>query len=126
MFLKHLPIRLLVLLCVGCTGSLVPTYPTVTLPPPPTGPIGLVWGYVFSEKQCLPGALVEVVEGAKAGSQSLQKECDFDSGIGYQFRDLIIGERVTLRASKPGYRSQDRQIVPSTGGPPFSFDLPKE
>jgi hypothetical protein len=39
---------------------------------------------------------------------------------------LIKGERVTLRASKTGYRSQERQIVLSSGGPPFSFVLVKE
>lgn len=71
-------------------------------------------------------ATVEVVDGARAGTQIVQKSCDFDNGYGYAFQNLIVGERVTLRASKAGYRSQDYQIVTPSGGPPLNFVLVKE
>jgi hypothetical protein len=131
-FLKNLTVWLLALVCIGCADEFLPmpTAPTHIVQPQFNGTIGFIWGYVLTEPtgqdRCLTDATVEVLDGTKAGAKSVQKVCDFDSGVGYSFRDLIVGEGVTLRASRAGYRSQEQQLVTPSGGPPLNFVLVKE
>lgn len=93
-----------------------PTAPAPPPPPPPTNRSGFVWGYVFGPSgECLPGAVVEVLDGAKAGARSTQTECNFDDGLGYSFRDLPPDMMVRVRASREGYRSQESTFFATTG-----------
>lgn len=115
------------LLLLSCNGG-SPTAPPAQPPPPASSRPGAVWGYVFTgSSDCLRGAVVEVLDGARAGAKSTQIECDFDSGVGYEFRDLPADTYVRMRASKEGYQSQERTFY-ATSGPAFesNFMLPPE
>lgn len=122
---------LLVLLCLACSETPSSPSSAFVTPPPapvPTTGISFVWGYVLDgDNQCLQGATVEVVDGPQAGLRIIQAFCDFDDGTGYQFREVLpYGQDVTLRGSKPGYRSQDIIITVRNGGGPVTFKLAKE
>jgi hypothetical protein len=89
-----------------------------------SGP-GFIWGYVYgSDQKCLTGAMVEIIDGPKAGERS-DEQCNFDDGRGYQLRPPS-GEVATLRASMPGYTSQELRLMIGNGGPPTNFTLQKE
>jgi hypothetical protein len=67
---------------------------------------------------------VEIVDGPGAGRASGQPdECDAWDYVGFEFRDLPLGGTVTLRASAPGYRPEDRQLITQEGGGPVQFVL---
>jgi len=121
---------LISLISSNCNHEHSPTSPTIppTSTQPPSNQNGLVWGYVFDSATggCLQGATVEVIAGPHIGQQSFQKDCDFDIGQGYSFV-LPAGESLTLRASAPGYTSQEKSDTVSSGGSgQFNFSLMKQ
>src|SRR6476661_5641876 len=89
--------------------------PSVSAPPPSGSMSGFIWGYVLgADQRCINGAVVEIIDSSDStliGRQSRQESCDFDDGIGWSFRDFAFGARLSLRASKVGYRTQAREIV---------------
>lgn len=114
---------LLVVLGLGCAE---PTVPTPSPPPPTATGGGFISGYVLDQSGvCLSGAVVEIVEGSGVGRKSNQSGgCTaWDYGNEYEFRDLQLGATVTLRATAPGYQSQDRELVVQNGGSPVDFVL---
>jgi hypothetical protein len=86
---------------------------------------GFIWGQVLDEAGvCLSGGRVEIVEGPGTGQASGQPDsCGAWDYVGYALRNLPLGAEVTLRASAPGHRSEDRAIVARNGGPPVQFVL---
>jgi hypothetical protein len=86
-----------------------------------------VWGWVVlsDDPWCLveETGWVEIIDGPKAGERS-GATCAYDDP-GYRLYPPF-GQVVTLRASKPGYRSQERQLMVVNGGAPTIFTLQKE
>jgi hypothetical protein len=80
---------------------------------------GYIWGQVLDESGiCLRGAVVEIVEGPGTGRKSGQPDdCEAWAYDGYEFRDLSLGATLTLRATAPGYQSQDSELLVPNGGP---------
>jgi hypothetical protein len=136
----------LLVLCLGCgdntgpalqpaTPGPTPTGPPTSSPPvsppvtpPPSAATGLIWGQVLdSSGVCLDGGVVQIVAGPGAGRLSGQPDgCDAWDYVGFELRDLPLGAMVTLRASAPGHRSEDRQLVTPAGGGPVQFVLVPE
>jgi len=116
----------LVVLCLGCGDSTAPPQSPLPQSPPPTSPAtsGYIWGYVVDAAGgCIAGAVVEIVDGPGTGRKSGQADdCSaWDYGGSYEFHGLPLDATVTLRASAPGYRSEDRQVVVENGGPGVIF-----
>src|SRR5512133_1551788 len=113
---------LLVVLSLGCGEPAAPTrQSSPPTPPTPTATGGLISGYVVDASGgCVSGAVVEIVAGPGVGRKSNQSvPCTaWSYGGGYEFRNLPLDATVTLRATAPGYQSQDRQVVVGNGGPP--------
>jgi len=68
---------------------------------------------------CLEGATVQVVSGQGPIGQSITQRtpCDYwswDGGV--VFRDLTPGVEMTLRASAPGWTTEEKIVVPHSGG----------
>jgi hypothetical protein len=101
----------ILLLLLRCNGS-SPTEPQ-SQPPAATG---FVSGTVLvSSGACLPGAVVEVLDGARAGDRVTQNECGgaWDAfPPGYSF-SVPKGIAVRIRASKQGYRSKEETFLPT-------------
>jgi hypothetical protein len=68
--------------------------------------------------------MVEIIDGPKAGERR-DEQCNFDDGRGYQLHPPS-GQVATLRASIPGYTSQELRLMIGNGGPPTNFTLQKE
>ena len=103
--------------------------PSQTTPPPQQMPTGEVWGFVKnSSGACIPGAVVEMLDGPLAGGKSTQwDECgDVWDGGAYIFRDLPVNIKVRLRASKDGYRSQEITAYVASNPDPSNFLLERE
>jgi len=101
-----------VLLTISCNGE-SPTAPTAQPPTGAVSPASFVSGVVFSSSgACVPGAVVELLDGPKAGLKSTQKDCDVAGDGGYVFRDLP-NIPVRVRASRDGYQSQENTIPPA-------------
>lgn len=126
--LRFTPILCLTLSILGCSESstqrspTAPTPPVATPPPmaaPPPQPSNLVvvWGVVVDPSgDCIEGATVEVVAGpVLVGQRATQRlPCDLVrySG-GFEFDDPVhvnMWEEMTLRASAPGYVSQEQHL----------------
>jgi len=119
---------------IGCANS--PTDPAGGRPPvTPVAPgqpsvARHVAGNVYAEREnnCPPDAAVEVVDGPKAGFRVVQdhKVCvaEGNGWISFMIDGLPPQTPVTLRASAPGYASQDKVVVPS--GVPQLFVLLKQ
>ena len=120
-FLQLLSVLAIALSLPGCNGEsptapLAPVAPPTAPAPPASSRPGYVWGYVFtSTGACIRDAVVEVVDGSRAGAISVQKDCNFDDGLGYEFRDLPGDVTVRMRASKAGFQSQELTFFATTG-----------
>lgn len=110
-------------LLISCNGQ-SPTAPAgqppTQTPPPTSARMGIVSGNVYagSSGGCVLGAVVEVMDGAKAGTRATQTGCQtpWDYGDdGYTFRDLPPDINVRLRASKDGYRSKEMTVLATSG-----------
>jgi hypothetical protein len=118
---------------LACSELDLPTLPQTpgpgpTLPQgPPLGPLGSrawVWGLVVNDAGvCIAGASATVVRGQGLGQSAKQSTpCDawaYDGG--FVFRDLTPGVEMTIRASAPGYVSQELIVVPSLSGEALLF-----
>jgi len=90
---------------------------------------GRILGYVVDQSGlCITGAVVEIIDGPGTGRTSGQADvcAAWDYGGEYEFDNLPLGATVTLRASAPGYRSKDLQIVVQNGGPGVEIGLDPE
>lgn len=121
--MKSLPVAVLAFVLAGCSGNESPTAPTVSTPVRTTG----VSGYVYSASgACLGGAVVEILDGVRAGLKTTQTACGSpwdDAGQGYFF-ELPENTYVRLRASMNGYASQEKVVlVDGKGGPDRDFAL---
>jgi len=133
----------LLALCLGCgdnTGPAIqrsdpgptPTGPSTSPPTPATPPssplMGHIWGQVLdSSGVCLDGSVVQIVAGPGEGRLSGQPDgCDAWDYAGFGLDDLPLGATLTLRASAPGHRSEDRELVIPAGGAPVQFVLVPE
>jgi hypothetical protein len=115
-----------------CGGSDTSAFEDPAQPPNATG--GLIWGQVLNQEGiCIADAVVEIVGGPVAGRQTIQKgPCDVWGDwvtivAGYEFHDLPIGVTLKLRATKEGYRPQERETFTGNGPwPPVNFVLSRE
>ena len=84
---------------------------------PPTPPF--LWVLVMTENgECIADATVHVVQGQRTGETLAQDvPCDvWDSGTGgVRFRDLEAGTPMTLRATAPGYTTEQKTFIPIAG-----------
>lgn len=101
----------------GCARS----DPTAPLQPqdPATGNTDVwIWLMVVDQGgRCIPGATIQVVAGQDVGEPITQETpCDAwaDSG-GVEYHHLIAGVRMTLRATAPGYATEEKTITPAGG-----------
>lgn len=101
------------LLLLGCNGN-SPTEPP--LPPPAT--TGFVSGTILvNTGACLPGAVVEILDGPRAGDRVTQNQCGgaWDGAPpGFSFTSVPVSVPVRVRASKQGYRSKEETFLPTT------------
>jgi len=107
---------------IGCSGESIPTAPT---PPPSTasptttpGALTILWGFVVDPGgACIKDAIVEVVRGQSQGQQTIQETpCDaWSYAGGFQFKDLVPGLEMTVRASAPGWSTAEKTFVPHLG-----------
>ena len=107
-----------VLMLLGCGDS--PTAPVLATPPPQppagTGPASVAVLVIDAGGACLVGAVVEVVQGQRAQTRIDQDPaCDAWSFPTVYFNNLTAGEEMVVRASAPGYRSEDKKAVPVRG-----------
>ena len=120
----------MVLLLFSCNGDSPTAPPSLQPTPPAANNAGFVWGYVHDESGvCIQGAVVEVLDGPRAGTKSTQNgPCSvWDSDGGYSFRDLPSNTNVRMRASKQGFQSQEMTFFATTyGGNQSSFLLVPE
>ena len=103
----------LLLLVVSCNGDNSPTAPVV-----PSNRTGFVSGFAhLSSGVCLSGAVVEILDGPRAGIKVTQADpCGaiWDYSGGYAFSDLPANTTVRMRASKEGYVAMEMTF--STSG----------
>lgn len=123
-------------ICVGCNGvdtsvtgpattSLTSPAPVPSPAPAPTpspGPpapaTGVLWGMVLEGSGiCIENATVQVVSGERQGESQVQETpCDaWAYGGGFFFKNLTPDVPMTLRASAPGWTTQERTFMPFTG-----------
>jgi hypothetical protein len=66
---------------------------------------------------CIPGATIRVILGQRMGESFTQKTpCDawaYDGGV--LFENVTVGAEMTLQATAPGYLTQEKMIVPTSG-----------
>lgn len=119
MVLRTISAVVLLLVLVSCNGD------SPTAPPAGGGRTGSVSGFAhLSSGVCLPGAVVEVLDGPRAGARVVQTDpCGsvWDYSGGYSFSDLPANTNVRLRASKSGYVT--REATFSTSGPAGQSNL---
>lgn len=127
--------RLLVLvfLVVGCGENDPLTSATrrpLPQPPPAVFPgAGFVWGHVvMASGVCIEGAVVEIIDGPGLGRKQTQRTpCDaWSYGDGFEFSNLPLGARLTLRASAKGWLPEEIELVTQNGGYPVTFELEKD
>ena len=121
--MKFAVISLVTFTFLGCSEDSVPTVPApfVTAAPAPApipGQTTFVWVVVIDDAGvCIRGATVEVVGGQGLGKTVAQNTpCSYwDPDFAAQFRDLIPGVPLTLRASAEGYGPGEVTVVPTLG-----------
>jgi hypothetical protein len=66
---------------------------------------------------CIENATVQVVSGQRQGENQVQETpCGaWDYGGGFLFKNLTPGVPMTLRASAPGWTTQEQTFMPFTG-----------
>jgi hypothetical protein len=102
----------------GCARS----EPTAPLKPqnPPTGNTDTwIWLMVVDQTgACITGATIQVVAGQDVGEPITQQTpCDaWGEEGGVEYHHLTAGMSMTLRATAPGYATEEKTITPF-GGP---------
>src|SRR5215510_4797657 len=106
----------------GCSQGGTPPAPNplVTTDPPTLaqGALTWLWGMVVRPSgACIEDAMVEVVCGQAKGQSVMQETpCDawsYDGG--FVLRNLVPGVEMTLRASAPGWSTEEQTVVPHLG-----------
>jgi len=109
----------------GCAQA-EPTSPTVAKTPstspattPPTGSADvMIWLMVVDQSGvCIPGATIQVVAGQAVGQPIAQETpCSvWDYSGGVEYHHLSPGVSMTLRATTPGYVTEEKTITPVEG-----------
>jgi len=77
---------------------------------------GFIYGTVCGPDGCLAGVRVEVLDGPAAGYGFVQSatDCSNNDGSGHSYflTDLPLGNALRIRASMPGYESQEQSVEP--------------
>jgi len=111
------------LVLFGCSQGSTQQSPTVPSPPVETAPksVNLLGLVEAPTGNCVEGATVEVVSGQSLGQKVTQSTpCDHWGDApdgGFLFKDLTPGVAMTLRASAPGWRTQEKVVVPASFSP---------
>jgi len=113
---------------VGCSREttpnvLAPSVPTPSPAPPPAPPVPpgvptFLWGMVIDGSGiCVPNATIEIVDGQAVGQRIRQETpCGaWDYGGGFTIKELTSGVALTVRASAPGFVTQEETFVPTPG-----------
>jgi hypothetical protein len=107
---------------LGCSDQGRPTAPdppaTTASPPTPPGALTSLFGFVVeSSGLCIRDAVVEVVRGQAQGQRIVQETpCDaWSYGAGFIFTGLSPGVEMTVRASAPGWSTEEKTFVPHLG-----------
>lgn len=142
---KNLPARLVCVLCasltIGCNisepteGTPAPRpLPPQAQPPAPLAPPAQsggtsITGLVTAESgECIIGALVQVVDGPRAGAEYTQTRCfswDYEE-VGFSFSHLPSVVPVTLRASAAGFTTAYATLTPTRSTADAIIVLKKE
>ena len=116
--MKLVPPLFLALMLIGCSHDRAPTAatPPVMTPSPSPTPNAVVslWGFVIDPGgACIEAATVEAVRGQAQGQRIVQETpCDaWTDGGGFLFKDLTPGAEITLRASAPGWSTEQKTFV---------------
>ena len=106
----------------GCSPESTPTDPnppvTTDSPTPTRGALTWLWGMVIDQTGlCIEDAMVEVVSGQAQGQRIMQDPaCDaWGYSGGFVFKELSPGVEMTLRASAPGWSTEEQTFVPYLG-----------
>jgi hypothetical protein len=119
----------------GCAGediqrppvTKVPPVAPVTSAPTPPAPAapragenapGVIWVMVVDPSGlCIDDATVQVVSGQRVGPSVVQDaDCDaWGYGGGVLFEDLTPGIEMTIRATAPSGRFEEKTVMPSVG-----------
>jgi hypothetical protein len=97
----------------ACSTAGVPTSPNIVVVSNAS-----FWVVVVdSTGACIPGASVQVVSGPGRGQTITQSSpCDASRPAhGMILNDLSPGVQSTLRASAPGYATQEKSVIPVEG-----------
>lgn len=142
--MKYALPMLTTLALLGCSsGDSAP--PTAPSPPPPPqaspapnppaprpGATASFWAIVIPRGgggACIVGATVEIVAGQAIGQSGTMPEvCDVWWVNGAFFRGLTVGVEMTVRASAPGYLTQDLNVMPTPDPGPLMatvIELPR-
>jgi uncharacterized protein (DUF39 family) len=72
---------------------------------------------ISSSGTCIEGAVVEVVRGQAQGQRTLSETpCGvWDYSGGFVFKELTPGAEMTVRASAPGWSTEEETFVPRSG-----------
>ena len=110
------------LIFFGCSQESVQRLPTApsppvqtASPPPPAGSMTWLWGMVVGPSGvCIEGATVQVVGGQGLGQSITQTTpCDaWAYGGGFVLKGLTPSVEMTLRASAPGWSTQEKTVAP--------------
>jgi hypothetical protein len=106
----------------ACSHGSTPTAPsrpvTTASSVPTAAALTSLWGFVVEPSGvCIKDAMVEVVRGQAQGQRIMQDTpCGaWDYGGGFVFKELAPGVEMTLRASAPGWSTEDKTFVPHPG-----------
>ena len=103
-----------------------PVLPPQSPQPPPNPAVGYVWGHVVGPSGgCIPGAVVEIIEGPSTGSRTTQvAPCNaWSYAVGWEFKNLPFGALVKFRATAAGYQPAERARLVGRGGYPVTIEL---
>jgi hypothetical protein len=114
-----LPVLAALALC-GCSITSAPTAPNPAAanPAQTSSTSTSLWGIVVSSGgACIEGAVVEVVRGQALGQRTLSETpCGvWDYSGGFVFKELTPGAEMTVRASAPGWSTEEATFVPRSG-----------
>jgi carboxypeptidase family protein len=113
----------LALMLIGCSHESTPTAATppvmtASSTPTPSASVSL-WGFVVNAAgACIENATVEASRGQAQGQRIVQvTPCDvwaYDGG--FVFKDLTPGVQITVRASAPGWSTEEKTFVAGEQG----------
>jgi hypothetical protein len=101
---------------VPASPPLIPVPRSPVSPGP--APLITLWGFVVADHGgCVDSATVRIIQGQGLDQEVAQETpCDaWGYSGGFQLRDLVPGQSLTIRAQAPGYESGVRTLIPQTG-----------